>query len=209
MLFWIDSGSHKRIMSAWLNGQNSKVLVDTNLDSPHGLAIDFYKNNRIYWCDEKYNFIESINVDGSDRVRIYHAGLIKPYKIDIFENYVYFLSRETGKIAKIDKFGRGALVNLVDNLDLADDFKVFHSLKATRNCNNNNTYNNNNDNNNNNNKTLFKIVVNPCLNANCSHLCLLKPDQDFECSCPQDSNFLNNDLFTCDSGKLFHFYFSF
>jgi len=117
-------------MAAWLNGQNQKVLVNTNLDHPTGLAIDFYKNGRLYWCDQKNNFIESINSDGSDRVRIYHNGLERPYRIDVFGSHIYWLSQDRGSVNRIDKFGRGGMINLVRNLDLAEDVKIFHSSKA-------------------------------------------------------------------------------
>ncbi len=130
MLFWIDTGTSPTIMSAWLNGQDQRVLVNTSLDHPTGLAIDFHKNGRLYWCDQKNNFIESINYDGSDRIRIYHNGLDRPYRIDLFASHIYWLSQDLGSVNKIDKFGRGGLVNLVRDLDLAEDVKVFHSLKA-------------------------------------------------------------------------------
>ena len=119
-------------MSASLNGDNVQVLAENDLDEPTGLTIDFYKNNRIFWCDQKNDFIESMNSDGSDRVRIHHAGLSKPYKLDVFENHVYFMSKELGSVNKVDKFGRGGLISLVANLDLIDDVKVFHSLKTPK-----------------------------------------------------------------------------
>lgn len=176
MIFWIDSGSSPKIMSASLSGENPKVLVNTQLGMPTSLAIDFFKDNRLYWCDEKNNFIESINYDGSDRVRIHHNGFNKPYRIDIFENYIYLLSQENGAINKVDKYGRGGLFNVVKDLDLSEDIKIFHPSKVPKN------------------------IKNPCENSTCSHLCLLKPNNDYKCACPDGTNFLNDDLYTCDSG---------
>ena len=181
MIFWINSDINPKIMSAWLNGENQQTVISTNLGNPTGLAIDFYKDNRIYWCDSKNNFIESANFDGSDRNRIYHNALYEPYRIDIFENHIYWLSQEHGSINKIDKFGRGGLHVLVEHLDMAEDIKVFHSQKMPR------------------------LSHNPCLNATCSHLCLIKPNNNYECSCPDNSKFLENYLYTCDSGKLVSF----
>ncbi len=31
-------------------------------------------------------------------------------------------------------------------------------------------------------------------NSSCSHLCLIKPNNQFECACPENTNFLENDL---------------
>ena len=131
-MFWINSGSSKAIMSSWMNGKDIKVLVHTNLGSPVGLAIDYYMNNRIFWCDERAHYIESVKFDGSDRVKIEHAGLSSPFKIDIFENHIYWLSREYGLVNKVDKFGRGGLIKLVEGLDLTSDLKVYHSLKVPK-----------------------------------------------------------------------------
>ena len=46
----------------------------------------------------------------------------------------------------------------------------------------------------------FFLVNNPCLSSNCSHLCLLKQNNDYECACPDNTNFLESDIFTCDTG---------
>ena len=71
-------------MSSWMTGQNVNVLVSSNLGSPVGLTIDYHMNNRLFWCDQRTNFIESVKFDGSDRVKIVHVGLDNPFKIDIF-----------------------------------------------------------------------------------------------------------------------------
>jgi hypothetical protein len=117
-------------MSASLNGQDIVELVTSDLDSPDGLAIDYFMDGRLYWCDHKQHIVETIKPDGSDRVRISHVGLTNPYKIDIFENQIYSLSQYSGSLNKLDKFGRGAFVNIINGLDLVSDIKVFHSYKV-------------------------------------------------------------------------------
>ena len=59
-----------------MNGQNRTVLVESRLGNPTGLTIDYYMNDRLYWCDNKENIIESMNPDGSDRVVVVRAGNI-------------------------------------------------------------------------------------------------------------------------------------
>ena len=56
------------IESAWMNGNNRTVLVNTRLGNPTGLVVDHSMDSRIYWCDSKENVIESMNPDGSNRV---------------------------------------------------------------------------------------------------------------------------------------------
>ena len=133
MIFWIDSSPNKGIYSASLNGDNIRLLVSERLDSPDGLAIDYFMENRLFWTDHKTNRIETVKYDGSDRVSVMHAGLDMPYRIDIFENHVYWLSKDMGSVNKVDKFGRGAFLNLVQRLELADDIKVYHSYKVPSN----------------------------------------------------------------------------
>jgi low density lipoprotein-related protein 2 len=116
-------------MSAWMNGENVKVLVSTSLGSPSGLAVDLFMS-RLYWCDQRYNFIESIKFDGTDRARTDHSAMLNPFKIDIFENHVYWLSKERGDVNKVDKFGRGGLIKLAEGLDVTSDLKIFHALKV-------------------------------------------------------------------------------
>ena len=133
-MFWIDTGGTKGIYSAYLNGANVKLLVGDHLDSPDGLAIDFFMDNRLYWTDHKTNIIKSIKYDGGDRATVMqHVGLDRPMRIDIFENHVYWLSKDAGSVNKVDKFGRGIKYTLVERLELADDVKVFHPLKIPAN----------------------------------------------------------------------------
>jgi hypothetical protein len=130
MIFWINKGRRHRIMSASMNGENVRALVDSNLDSPTGLAVDYFKNNRVYWSDRRRNLVESVNYDGTDRVRMRHTGMHQPFKIDVFENHVYWLSENEGLVGKVDKYGRGARIDMIHGLDLVEDLKVFHSFKV-------------------------------------------------------------------------------
>ena len=145
------------------------------LDEPSGLAIDYFMNNRLFWSDSKTGIIESVHFDGSDRVKISHVSMKDTFKIDVFENHVYWLSRDAGSINKLDKFGRGAVTKLIEGMDLAEDVKIFHSFKSPN------------------------SLKDPCLNSPCSHLCLLKPDNEFECACPDNSDFLESEISTCDA----------
>ena len=65
-IFWTDRGHTPKIESANLDGSNHKVIVDTFLSWPCGIAID-YQNERLYWADMKGHVIETAKYDGSDR----------------------------------------------------------------------------------------------------------------------------------------------
>ncbi|CAF4877169.1 unnamed protein product, partial [Rotaria socialis] len=45
-----DSNQHGvAIESAYMNGENRTILVDTDIIYPTDLVIDFYHNYRVYW----------------------------------------------------------------------------------------------------------------------------------------------------------------
>lgn len=128
MLYWINTNhlNHKTIMCASMNGENVRALVNSSLDSPTGLSIDNFMNHRLFWSDLRTHVIETINYDGSDRYKLDHPGLEHPFKLDVFENNIYFLNRENGSVGKIDKFMRGAVKVLAFDLDVTQDIKIFH-----------------------------------------------------------------------------------
>jgi low density lipoprotein-related protein 2 len=158
-----------------MNGENIKILVQDSLYEPTSLAIDYFMSNRIYWSDSKHNIIESINPDGTDRKKLSHSLLKNPLKIDIFENYLYWISRESGTLNKIDKFGRGSAVKIIGSETLIDEIKIYHPLKMEIN------------------------KENPCFSSNCSHLCLLKPNFDYECVCPDNTEIIDQDISICNA----------
>ena len=45
---------------------------------------------------------------------------------------------------------------------------------------------------------LLTLVANPCSAANCSHLCVLKPLNRYQCLCPFDTT-IQDDSRTCNA----------
>lgn len=69
-MVWVDAGSSPKIETAWMDGTHRLPLVTEALGLPTGLTIDSVMKHRIFWADHKLGIIESINWDGSDRVKI-------------------------------------------------------------------------------------------------------------------------------------------
>lgn len=69
-MFWTDASMSPKIESAWMDGTRRIILVNDRLGSPSGITIDYAGGHRIYWCDTKLDTIESMDIDGSDRVTI-------------------------------------------------------------------------------------------------------------------------------------------
>jgi len=57
-----------------MTGDRRRTLVGERLLRPTGLAVDYHKNDRVFWADSKLNVIESANADGSDRVAVTRSG---------------------------------------------------------------------------------------------------------------------------------------
>ena len=75
-LYWTNVlPQNPRIEAAWMNGVNRTTLISSRLGNPTSLSIDFYMDDRIYWCDSKENLIESMKPDGTDRVVVVSVGM--------------------------------------------------------------------------------------------------------------------------------------
>ncbi|XP_074662760.1 prolow-density lipoprotein receptor-related protein 1-like isoform X2 [Tubulanus polymorphus] len=107
-MFWTERGDHSHIESANLDGSERQILVSNDIVQPTGVTID-YPNRRLYWVDSKLMTIETINLDGSNRRRVYAVSLKnkdedRPDRIQVFESYLYITTSRRNKIYKIPKF---------------------------------------------------------------------------------------------------------
>ncbi|RZF33205.1 hypothetical protein LSTR_LSTR009750 [Laodelphax striatellus] len=102
-IFWSDIKT-KVISRVYLNGSKEDRVVDTNLDSPAGLAVDWV-TDKLYWTDAGAKLIEVSNLDGSHRAILFWEGLDKPRDIVVnpFDCYMYW--SDWGKSAKIERAG--------------------------------------------------------------------------------------------------------
>lgn len=92
-------------------------MSDSTIRSPTGLTIDYENNHRIYWVDTKLSKIESMNRNGGNRITILQSeNLRHPISLDVFESYMYWVTKETGELLKQDKFGRGVAVTIMKDL---------------------------------------------------------------------------------------------
>lgn len=132
------------------------------------MAVDEGKDNRIYWADPKYNKVDSCLPDGSRRMTIINDKR-SPWAIDVFENHLYWASKETHNLYVQDKFGRGRVYVLASAL--TDPHSVRIQQRYSR--------------------DLLR-VESSCAKAGCSHLCVELPRKGFRCMCPQNATQLEN-----------------
>lgn len=71
-MYWTQTGDNARIGTAWMDGSKPRTIAQEILE-PTGLAIDYSRNDSVYFCDRKHNKIEVMNWDGSGRKSVYQG----------------------------------------------------------------------------------------------------------------------------------------
>ncbi|XP_070573980.1 low-density lipoprotein receptor-related protein 6-like [Ptychodera flava] len=110
------------------NGDVRQTLVYGNLTHPLGLALE-RSENRLYWCDATRDFLESSNLDGSDRQQIFEfPDETACYGLALTDEYFYWGDYNSGHLHRLSRS------TLVDEIFLEDmvmesvaDVKVFRS----------------------------------------------------------------------------------
>ncbi|CDW53518.1 Low-density lipoprotein receptor-related protein [Trichuris trichiura] len=148
-LYVADAGENAAISSFTLNGKDHKTLVSTMIFEPRSITIDYAKKHRIYWASPKLNRIESILPDGTDRV-IISSDAHEVFHLDLFENWLYWASKNGYEIYVQDKFGVHGKRLLKSSTRYVTAVRIYQALK----------YN------------ITASSANPCKRASCSHLCI-------------------------------------
>lgn len=64
-MFWTEIGNEAKIERAGMDGSERRVVVNTSLGWPGGVALDSL-SDRVYWTDERLKAIGSATLDGDD-----------------------------------------------------------------------------------------------------------------------------------------------
>lgn len=113
--FWSDWGHPARIEKAALDGSMREVIIDSSgLFWPNGLAIDL-ASNRLYWCDAHHDIIESVLLNGQDRVKLVR-DVPHPFGLSVFGNWVYWTDWQRRTIERANKMTGQSREILIDHL---------------------------------------------------------------------------------------------
>ena len=165
-LFWTDWDSKfPRIETCSMAGEGRKTIF--NISSivgggwPNGLTIDF-DFKRLYWIDARSDSIHTIDYYGKDHRLIlkHHEGMMHPFAITLFGNYVYWTDWGTNSLMRANKFNGSDVMKIQQTMTQPFDLQIYHPLRQP-------------------------YAVNPCENnGNCTHLCLIGYNGVAKCLCP-------------------------
>jgi low density lipoprotein receptor-related protein 5/6 len=203
LLFWTEWGKGAQIERCGMNGDSEtrQILVSNNINWPNGLTID-YQTERLWWVDAKMARIESMNFDGTDRIiqiNGTNGELGHPFSLAVFGQSIFWTDwgqKLIYRTTKKDSSRRITVVKRLQNFSPMDikivhphqqlkgitlfilmTFNVFIKSPAKYYISDIMMI-----------KSCFFVGLNPCglNNGQCSHLCLLSPNQDqqYSCFCP-------------------------
>ncbi|KAG5684646.1 hypothetical protein PVAND_013864 [Polypedilum vanderplanki] len=179
LLFWSDWGDHSHIGISYMDGSQSRILVD-NVAWPNGLTVD-WPNGRIYWVDARQFKIESATLTGEDRRVILNGVFLHPFSLTLHGNYLYWCDFESRSIEYCDKFTGKQHDVLLQGEDILD-IKIFD-------------------------KASMPQIKHACMDNSCSHICLLSSNNSYTCACPMDMELMSDEhscTYSKDSYKIIY-----
>ncbi|XP_067949899.1 low-density lipoprotein receptor-related protein 2-like [Watersipora subatra] len=162
-----DSKAQGRIYRYAMDGTDKMIIVSEDLMSPQGIVTDIV-NQRLYWIDSSTDKLEMSDYNGLGRKILLNGGQTIPHPYDLTINgHMLYITDKT-------KLG-------VFTLDVLDPRNTLQLTQQPSNSL----------------KTVYQIdyaslakqtttISNPCKEASCEHLCVLRPDPlalTYECLC--------------------------
>uniref|UniRef100_A0A672IZ27 Nidogen 2a (osteonidogen) n=1 Tax=Salarias fasciatus TaxID=181472 RepID=A0A672IZ27_SALFA len=120
-VYWTDLSARTINRAPMTTGAEPKILINTNLVSPEGLAVDV-RRRLMFWVDSTPDVIESANLDGSGRRTLFESDLVNPRAIIVVSStgtlYWTDWNREAPKIESSTVDGQNRRVLVSDGIGL-------------------------------------------------------------------------------------------
>lgn len=158
-LWFADWGHHARIERILLDGSDRKVIVNTELGFPTGLAIDFLAK-KLFWADALHERVEMCDFDGKKRTKIImHAE--NPFGFTLTNSYFFYSDWFNKSIIRIARHSNGVPEEVRHNLRGALEIRSVSPERQPH-------------------------YFNPCNESNggCPFLCLYIGGIKYVCECP-------------------------
>ncbi|GIY95881.1 low-density lipoprotein receptor-related protein 2 [Caerostris extrusa] len=175
-MYWTDWGDKPYIGKAGMDGTQFTKLINESLGWPNALTID-YVTREIFWADAKEDYIAVADLDGLNRRTVIKKGQFDAvhhiFALTVFEDQLYWTDWVTKSIERCHKYHCGNYSTIATTTHRPMDIQVFHPFRQTP-----------------------LKTSNPCANAGCTTLCLLKPGGGALCACPENY-VLEDDNISC------------
>uniref|UniRef100_A0A8D2LBK3 Prolow-density lipoprotein receptor-related protein 1 n=1 Tax=Varanus komodoensis TaxID=61221 RepID=A0A8D2LBK3_VARKO len=173
LMFWTNwNEQHPSIMRATLSGVNMITIIDKDIRTPNGLAID-HKAEKIYFSDATLDKIERCEYDGSKRYVILKAEPVHPFGLAVYGDYIFWTDWVRRAVQRANKYVGSGMKHL--RIDIPQQpMGIIAVANDTNSC------------------ELSLCRVN---NGGCQDLCFLTAMGEVNCSC-RGERILQDDL-TC------------
>ncbi|XP_066473947.1 prolow-density lipoprotein receptor-related protein 1 [Tiliqua scincoides] len=173
LMFWTNwNEQHPSIMRATLSGANMITIIDKDIRTPNGLAID-HKSEKIYFSDATLDKIERCEYDGSQRQVILKTEPVHPFGLAVYGEYIFWTDWVRRSVQRANKYVGSDMKHL--RIDIPQQpMGIIAVANDTNSC------------------ELSLCRVN---NGGCQDLCLLTAKGEIVCACRGDRT-LQED-FTC------------
>uniref|UniRef100_A0A452GR76 EGF-like domain-containing protein n=1 Tax=Gopherus agassizii TaxID=38772 RepID=A0A452GR76_9SAUR len=104
LMFWTNWNElHPSIMRATLAGANVLIIIDQDIRTPNGLAID-HKAEKIYFSDATLDKIERCEYDGSHRYVILKSEPVHPFGLAVYGDYIFWTDWVRRAVQRANKY---------------------------------------------------------------------------------------------------------
>ncbi|CAO2582037.1 Prolow-density lipoprotein receptor-related protein 1 [Lemmus lemmus] len=173
LMFWTNWNElHPSIMRAALSGANVLTLIEKDIRTPNGLAID-HRAEKLYFSDATLDKIERCEYDGSHRYVILKSEPVHPFGLAVYGEHIFWTDWVRRAVQRANKYV-GSDMKLL-RVDIPQQpMGIIAVANDTNSC-----------------------ELSPCRinNGGCQDLCLLTHQGHVNCSC-RGGRILQED-FTC------------
>ncbi|XP_041644277.1 very low-density lipoprotein receptor-like [Cheilinus undulatus] len=158
LMFWTEIGNIVKIERAGMDGSERRVLVNSSLGWPGGVAVDMI-SDRVYWTDERLRSIGSATLDGNDIQVLQMKETTNPFSLAVFNDMLYWTDAKKRVVWAAHKTSGKKHQVLLKRPRQPFGVKIVHPL-------------------------LQMGSESPCEKVQCSHMCVLAPGPKAVCKCP-------------------------
>eukprot|EP00079_Xenopus_tropicalis_P012610 XP_002939758.2 PREDICTED: prolow-density lipoprotein receptor-related protein 1 [Xenopus tropicalis] len=175
LMFWTNwNEQHPSIMRATLTGGNVLIIIDKDIRTPNGLAID-HKSEKLYFSDATLDKIERCEYDGTKRYSILKTDPVHPFGLAVYGEYIFWTDWVRRAVHRANKYLGSDLKILRGDIP-QQPMGIIAVANDTNSC-----------------------ELSPCQtnNGGCQDICVLTAEGRINCTCRGDR--IIQEDFTCKS----------